>query len=43
MLESRFGDVVVLELTGQDINGVAIVGEDPVIIINRGNGHKGKK
>ena len=30
-------DVVVLQLTGLDSNGVAIVGEDPVIIINRGN------
>ena len=37
-------DVVVLELTGLDINGVAIVGEDPVIIINKGNnGKKGRK
>lgn len=34
------GDVVVLLLTGLDANGVAIAGEDPVIIINKG--HKGK-
>ncbi|MGZ6249376.1 MAG: Ig-like domain-containing protein [Syntrophales bacterium] len=33
-------DVVVLLLTGLDANGVAIAGEDPVIIINKGN--KGK-
>jgi hypothetical protein len=37
------GDVVVLLLTGLDANGVAIVGEDPVIIINRGNKGHGKK
>lgn len=33
------GDVVVLQLTGQDVNGVAIIGEDPVIIIK----NKGKQ
>ena len=31
------GDVVVLQLTGLDLNGVAIIGEDPVIIIKKGN------
>jgi hypothetical protein len=36
-------DVVVLQLTGLDLNGVAIVGEDPVIIINNGNNGKPKK
>ena len=29
-------DVVVLQLTGDDVAGVAIIGEDPVIIINKG-------
>jgi len=29
-------DVVVLQLTGLDLNGVAIIGEDPVIIIKKG-------
>jgi pyruvate formate-lyase activating enzyme-like uncharacterized protein len=33
-------DVVVMQLTGLDSNGVAIVGEDPVIIINRGKPKK---
>jgi len=36
-------DVVVLQLTGQDLDGFAIVGEDPVIIINKGNMGKPKK
>jgi hypothetical protein len=36
------GDVVVLLLSGEDNDGVAIVGEDPVIIINRGNKGKNK-
>lgn len=36
-------DVVVLQLTGVDLNGVAIVGEDPVMIINKGNKGKPKK
>lgn len=35
------GDVVVLVLTGLDAGGVAIAGEDPIMIINKGN--KGKK
>jgi len=34
-------DVVVLQLTGLDINGFAIIGEDPVIIINKDK-EKGK-
>ncbi len=29
-------DVVVLQLTGENVEGVAIIGEDPVIIINKG-------
>ena len=33
-------DVVVLQLTGLDINGFAIIGEDPVIIINKGKPKK---
>jgi len=33
-------DVVVLQLTGEDINGKAIVGEDSVIIINKGKPKK---
>jgi len=37
------GDVVVLLLTGLDANNVAIVGEDPVIIINKGDNGKSKK
>lgn len=36
-------DVVVLQLTGVDLNGVAIVGEDSVMIINKGNQGKPKK
>ncbi len=33
-------DVVVLQLTGEDVNGLAIMGEDPVIILNRGKPKK---
>jgi hypothetical protein len=36
-------DVVVLQLTGVGAGGFAIVGEDPVIIINKGNKGKSKK